>query len=101
VAYPASVSSLHTPVILEHGGQPVAVGYFGSYARGDWGVGSDLDLVVLVAHCDLPFAARASHYDALALPVPVDLLVYTQVEWDRLEHEGRRLTREVRWVAGR
>ena len=24
------------------------VGYFGSYARGDWGVGSDLDLVIIV-----------------------------------------------------
>lgn len=22
------------------------IGYFGSYARGDWGVGSDLDLIV-------------------------------------------------------
>jgi predicted nucleotidyltransferase len=24
------------------------LGYFGSYARGDWGVGSDLDLFALV-----------------------------------------------------
>ncbi len=24
----------------------VRLGYFGSYARGDWGVGSDLDLIV-------------------------------------------------------
>ena len=24
------------------------LGYFGSYARGDWGVGSDLDLVAVV-----------------------------------------------------
>ncbi|RKL62693.1 nucleotidyltransferase domain-containing protein [Thermoanaerobacteraceae bacterium SP2] len=26
----------------------VKIGYFGSYARKDWGVGSDLDLVVVV-----------------------------------------------------
>src|SRR5262249_16682613 len=24
------------------------VGYFGSYARGDWGVGSDVDLIIVV-----------------------------------------------------
>ncbi|GGM97879.1 hypothetical protein GCM10007092_09460 [Thermus composti] len=28
----------------------VAAGYFGSYARGEAGVGSDLDLLLLVAH---------------------------------------------------
>jgi predicted nucleotidyltransferase len=31
------------------------VGYFGSYARGDWGVGSDVDLVVLVDRSQQPF----------------------------------------------
>jgi hypothetical protein len=25
-------------------------GYFGSYARWDWGVGSDLDLILIVEH---------------------------------------------------
>ncbi|WP_376791658.1 nucleotidyltransferase domain-containing protein [Thermoflexus sp.] len=35
------------------------IGYFGSYARGDWGVGSDLDLVVIVRRSDLPFERRA------------------------------------------
>ena len=24
------------------------IGYFGSYARGDWGVGSDLDLIAVL-----------------------------------------------------
>ena len=24
------------------------IGYFGSYARGDWGVGSDLDLIIIL-----------------------------------------------------
>mgnify|MGYP006385958309 CR=1 FL=1 len=32
----------------------VAAGYFGSYARGEAGVGSDLDLLLLVAHSPLP-----------------------------------------------
>ena len=30
------------------------LGYFGSYARGDWGVGSDLDLVAVVAQAGSP-----------------------------------------------
>ena len=37
----------------------LAVGYFGSYARGDYGVGSDLDLVVLLTHSDEPPERRA------------------------------------------
>ena len=31
------------------------VGYFGSVARGDWGLGSDLDDVILVEESELPF----------------------------------------------
>jgi len=48
------------------------LGYFGSYARGDWGVGSDLDLVVIVKDSDQPFEGRARDWDTLELPVPVD-----------------------------
>jgi predicted nucleotidyltransferase len=39
------------------------IGLFGSYARGDWGVGSDIDLVVIVHHTDMPFIRRALDYD--------------------------------------
>lgn len=59
------------------------VGYFGSYARGDWGVGSDLDVVLVVSEAGDPFIRRAASWDLTALPVPCDLLVYTQAEWDR------------------
>ncbi len=31
------------------------IGCFGSYAGGDWGLGSDLDLVVVVAEAGWPF----------------------------------------------
>ena len=31
------------------------VGYFGSYARDDWGVGSDIDEVAIVTHSSEPF----------------------------------------------
>jgi uncharacterized protein len=36
------------------------IGYFGSYARGDWGPGSDLDLIVIMDGADEGFATRAA-----------------------------------------
>lgn len=53
-------------------------GYFGYYARGDWRVGSDLDLLVVVDHSDLPFQRRPTEWDTTGLPVPADLPVYTR-----------------------
>jgi len=58
------------------------IGYFGSYARGDWGVGSDLDVVVVLEHSEQPFERRGAEWDTMGLPVPADVLVYTQEEWD-------------------
>lgn len=59
----------------------VSIGYFGSYARNDSGVGSDLDLVIIVKKSDKPFEKRGIEWDLSSIPVPVDLLVYTQKEW--------------------
>ena len=77
-------------------------GYFGSYARGDWGVNSDLDLILIVRHSDQPFLRRALQWDILDLPVPVDLLVYTQEEWQNLAKQGGRfpqvVEKEAVWV---
>ncbi len=77
------------------------VGYFGSYARGDWGVGSDLDLVIIVERAEEPFERRATQWDTTELPVPAELLVYTKAEWDRLGEGGRfyqTVMREAVWV---
>lgn len=74
------------------------VGYAGSYSRGDWGVGSDLDVVILLRATDLPFERRSAAWDATALPVPTDVLVYTEAEWDELRAQGRSLTREAIWL---
>lgn len=80
------------------------VGYLGSYARGDWGVGSDVDLVIVVAHTDQPPLRRASAFDTISLPIPADLLVYTQAEWEALMRGatrlGRALKEETVWVVG-
>lgn len=82
--------------VLAAGRGVEAVGYYGSYARGDWGVGSDVDLVVVVADSTEPFEHRAAAWDATALPVPADLVVYTQAEWRGLRSQPR----PVEWVAG-
>ncbi|MBP7867823.1 MAG: nucleotidyltransferase domain-containing protein [Acidobacteria bacterium] len=66
-------------------------GYIGSCADGRWGVGSDLDVLLVVEDSDVPFERRAAQWDALTLPVPVDLRVYTRKEWDRLPPDGRFL----------
>ncbi|MGI8424394.1 MAG: nucleotidyltransferase domain-containing protein [Chloroflexota bacterium] len=78
-----------------------AIGYFGSYARGDWGVGSDLDVIILVAYEDQPFARRAGRWDLTHLPVPVDVLVYSLDEWESLRGRGRfglKLQDETIWL---
>jgi len=75
------------------------VGYFGSYARGDWGVGSDLDLIVLLARVAEPFSRRGVSWDTSSLPVPVDRLIYSKEEWDLLAGRSFRgaIDREIVW----
>lgn len=80
----------------------VRVGYFGSYARGDWGVASDLDLILIMDRCEQPFWRRSLEIDCARLPVPVDLLIYSQEEWQAMAARGERFYRmvahEVTWV---
>ncbi len=89
---------------VEAGRHPelVRLGCFGSYARGDWGPGSDLDLVAVVRASDEPFERRGLSWRTEDLPVPADLLVYTEAEWDALAGRGGRFSRvmedEVVWV---
>lgn len=71
----------------------------GSYARGDWGVGSDVDLIVRVNDTPLSQVDRYKTYYPDGLPVPADLWVYTDQEWNALAdvspHLWRRLTDEM------
>jgi predicted nucleotidyltransferase len=81
----------------------LCIGYFGSYARGDWGVGSDLDLVVLLTDSAVPFERRAAEWDLSELPVPADLLIYTEDEWRSLGSETgflRAIEEETVWLCG-
>ncbi|HUO83657.1 MAG TPA: nucleotidyltransferase domain-containing protein [Thermoanaerobaculia bacterium] len=87
-------------------GQPevVRAGYFGSLSRGDWGVGSDVDLVLVVETAARPPWQRPLDYDTAKLPVPADLLVFTRDEWDALASRDDRFAREMKhvvWVGER
>ena len=75
--------------------ETLQIGYFGSYAKGNWGVGSDLDLIIVVDHSSLPFTQRSVAWDTLELPVPTDVCVYTQAEWDNMKRQAHRFYREV------
>ncbi|HUF51139.1 MAG TPA: nucleotidyltransferase domain-containing protein [Longimicrobiales bacterium] len=79
-----------------------AVGYFGSYARGDWGPGSDLDVIIVRDDAASDVLARAASFDLTSLPVPADLLVYTPAELAKLEAGDTRfadvLRNETRWI---
>jgi hypothetical protein len=81
------------------------LGYFGSFARQEAGVGSDLDLVVIVSRSPRPFLERPRDWPTERLPVPAEILVYTTEEWDRLQHDGGRfahtLATETNWVIDR
>jgi predicted nucleotidyltransferase len=79
----------------------VGIGYFGSYARGDWGVGSDLDVVIIVAASHQSFELRPAEFDTLELPIPTDILVYTQEEWQAMKPKNRfilQLAETAVWV---
>lgn len=81
--------------------EALRIGYFGSYARGDWRVGTDLDRVAVVAQSSLPFHRRATAWDLTELPVPAELVVYTEEEWATLPDRsrfGRDIHGNILWV---
>lgn len=76
------IAALHPEVLF--------IAYFGSYARGDWGVGSDLDLLILVGASQRPFFERSLDFDLSDLPVPAEVLIYTQADWEALSIQSPR-----------
>jgi len=83
----------------------LAVGVFGSYGRGTAGVGSDLDLLLILKHCDEPIWERLRRWDIRALPLACDLLVYSLQEWSSLPRWNPRLAKallnDTRWLGSR
>jgi len=71
------------------------IGYFGSCKEGNFGVGSDLDLVIIIKKTDTPFIYRAKNFDTSSFCVDVDLLVYTPEEWQKLKSSFKN---RVEWI---
>jgi predicted nucleotidyltransferase len=68
---------------------------FGSWARGEQDVSSDLDLV-LVEETASPFTERGrAHMPLFDMGVGVDLIVYTPGEYARLLEDGNPLVARV------
>jgi uncharacterized protein len=80
----------------------VRLGYFGSYARGDWGVGSDVDVIAIVRKTTEPFQRRSLEWDLSGLPVPAEIIVYSLREWEEMKREYTRffrmLDRDAAWT---
>jgi predicted nucleotidyltransferase len=68
----------------------IRLGYFGSYARSDWGVGSDLDLIAVVNETSEPFERRSLSWDLNSLPVPAEIIVYSLTEWENLKKKDTK-----------
>jgi uncharacterized protein len=105
--WPAAAEVLEqaaTWAALQRSGNPelLAVGVFGSYGRGTAGVGSDLDLLLILRQCDEPIWERLRRWDTRSLPLACDLLVYSHEEWRSLPQWNPRLAKallnDTRWL---
>ena len=80
----------------------VKVGVFGSYGRGDAGVGSDLDLLLVDGAATGPQQQRLLSWPLERLPLSCDALVLTPTELQELVESGSRmaieLQRDLRWL---
>ena len=65
------------------------VGVYGSYGRGDAGVGSDLDLVLIDTSATGTASERFRRWPFETLPLSCDALILTPKEWDQLMLTGR------------
>jgi len=88
-------------VAAEHPGLE-RVGLFGSYGRGDAGVGSDLDLLLIDAGSSGPQHQRLLAWPLAELPLSCDALVLTPSEHADLLASGSAmataLRRDSRWL---
>jgi uncharacterized protein len=82
--------------------QVLQIGVFGSFARGEWPFGSDLDLMLITRDEGVERDQQPCDWGTATLPVPADLLVYTESEWRRQGERTSRFTetlaREMRWL---
>ena len=80
----------------------ILLGYFGSFAKDNWGVGSDLDLIAIIQDSSIPFERRPLTCNFDTLPVPTDILIYTVKEWQDMRQKGGKfvdmIEKEAVWL---
>ena len=81
----------------------VRVGYFGSYARGDYVPGSDFDVLIELAASDIPqWPDRGPGYQPDQFPVGIEVFAYTSDELARMRASGaafvRTIDAEIHWL---
>jgi hypothetical protein len=66
------------------------------------GVGIDLDLLLILRHCDEQIWERLRRWDTSSLPLACDLLVYSLEEWRSLPQWNPKLAKallnDTRWL---
>jgi UTP:GlnB (protein PII) uridylyltransferase len=97
----AQVAAWAAAVAADHPGLE-RVGVFGSYGRGDAGVGSDLDLLLIDRQASGPQHQRLLAWPLADLPLSCDALVLTPQEHQDLMAGGSAmagaLLNECRWL---
>jgi len=69
---------------------------FGSLARGEAVPGSDVDLLLILERCDLPWMERLVRYAVSPVAgVTVEVFPYTRTEVERMEAEGNWFIRQA------
>ncbi len=63
---------------------------FGSFERGTYAPGSDLDVLIVLRDSTLPVRDRAAEFMPPSFPVPLDLFPFTRAELD--ERRGSPMT---------
>lgn len=66
--------------LLHHHSNVEEVVVFGSFARGTWAPGSDLDVFVRLSSADRPIRERVTQLLPGAFPVGIDLFPFTDAE---------------------
>jgi len=74
----------------------VGIKCFGSIVSDDrWGVGSDIDILIILKSSDKDFMKRCLDYNVSEIDVPADILVYTEDEITLLAAENSRFYHEI------
>ena len=68
----------------------ISIILFGSLAKGNYTGGSDADIIIIVKHSKKDLVERIFEFRKYFLncSIPVDVLVYTEEEIEKMKHEG-------------